>query len=516
MFTSLRARLLASYILVIVLSLTVIGITLIFVLRSQPVLTEATSLRLYNLLQQIDTVQEQQDTTIPENGPTLAQRRGLNNLDKSLQIRILLANSDGLVTFDSRRQYRYGSQLDIEAKAYTPPTAVQGDKEFATVRGILHNPDGTDWLFVSQAPDATNPQKQLFMIAIRAPRLLTPTETLEYYGPGLTAPLVEAGLAGLLVAAVLSLIIARSVARPLQDVAKAAAAVAEGRLDHRAPVRGPREVKTLAETFNQMAQQVGATQQAQRDFLANVTHDLRTPLTSIQGFSQAIMEGVTSDPGAAQRAAQIIHDEAGRLNRMVQELLDLARIEAGRLNMTRHSVRLTEILQAVGERVAPSAADKGLTLSTEVPALPPIAGDGDRLVQVYTNLIDNAIKHTPHGGKITLRAGTQDGGVLVQVCDTGEGIPTDDLPHIFDRFYQVDKSRQRAKRDGAGLGLTIAKGIVDAHGGRLWAESQEGVGTTFSTWFPALASDSTTIIARRRSGLFKTPAPKPDRVPSDR
>jgi signal transduction histidine kinase len=99
--------------------------------------------------------------------------------------------------------------------------------------------------------------------------------------------------------------------------------------------------------------------------------------------------------------------------------------------------------------------------------------------------------------------------VLVQVADTGEGIPAADLPHVFDRFYQVDKSRQRGKREGAGLGLTIVKGIVDAHGGRLWVESQEGVGTTFSTWLPALSSDSTTITARRRSGLFKTPAPRP-------
>ncbi len=517
MLTSLRARLLASYVLIIVVSLAVIGVALIFVLRSQPLLTETTSLRLYNILQQIDIVEQgQQGSVVPDNGPTVVQRRYLNNFDKILQVRILLSNADGIITFDSRRIYRYGSQLDIEAKPYTPPTYDDGEQQFPTIRGILHDPDNTDWLFVGQAPNSDNPQKQLFMIAIRAPRLLTPTETLEYYGPDLRGPLIEAGLIGVAVASILSVIIARSVARPLQEVAKAATAVAEGRLDHRVPVRGPREMRTLAEAFNRMAQQVGATQQAQRDFLANVTHDLRTPLTSIQGFSQAIMEGVTSNPSAARRAAQIIHDEAGRLNRMVQDLLDLARIEAGRLNMTRHSVRLDEILQALGERLTPRATEKGLTLTVDVPALPLIAGDGDRLVQVYTNLIDNAIKHTPEGGTITLRAGQQDNGVLVQVSDTGEGIPPTDVPHVFDRFYQVDKSRQREKGDGAGLGLTITKGIVDAHGGRLWVDSQEGVGTTFSTWFPALSPDSTTITARRRNGLFKTPKPTPDRVPTDR
>src|SRR6185369_13313190 len=129
------------------------------------------------------------------------------------------------------------------------------------------------------------------------------------------------------------------------------------------------EVRTVAEAFNQMTLQVQETQKAQRDFLANVTHDLRTPLTSIQGFSQAIIDGVASNPSAAQRAAHIIHDEAGRLNRMVQELLDLARIEAGRLNMTRHSIRLSELLNAIGERLAPRAAEKGLTFVVEVPSL---------------------------------------------------------------------------------------------------------------------------------------------------
>jgi two-component system sensor histidine kinase ResE len=256
----------------------------------------------------------------------------------------------------------------------------------------------------------------------------------------------------------------------------------------------------VAETFNQMTQQVEETQQAQRDFLANVTHDLRTPLTSIQGFSQAIIDGVASNPSAAQRAAQIIHDEAGRLNRMVQELLDLARIEVGRLSMTRNSIQISEIFRNVGERLQLKAHEKGLNLTMDIPELPSIAGDGDRLAQVFTNLVDNAIKHTPEGGKIMLVANLNGNGVITQIRDTGEGIPASDLPHIFDRFYQVDKSRQR--REGVGLGLTITKEIVDAHGGRIWAESQEGSGTNFSAWFPLPASDVTTIV-RRRSGLFK-------------
>ena len=508
MFTGLRTRLLVSYILVIVLTLLVIALALFFVLRTRSQLTDTTTLRLYNFLSQIDAAQAQQTFTLDSGGPNLLQQVALNRLDKRFNVRIMLLDSSGKVSYDTRGAYHNGQQADIDGSVYTLPLP-QEELQFSMMRGTLHNPDGTDWLFVAQTPSSISPPRQLlFLVAIRAPRSLALAEVVQLYGPDLLAPLFQAGVIGLLVAVVLSLVITRSVARPLQDVATAASAVAGGKSDQKAPVRGPREVRTVAEAFNHMTEQVQAGQVAQRDFLANVTHDLRTPLTSIQGFSQAIIDGVASDPGAAERAAQIIYDEAGRLNRMVQELLDLARIEAGRFSMRRHSIRLDELLNSVGERTSPRADEKGLSLNLEVPELPSIAGDGDRLVQVYTNLLDNAIKHTPEGGTVTLRAAVQDGGILTQIRDTGEGIPDADLPHIFDRFYQVDKSRQSQRRDGAGLGLTITKGIIEAHGGRLRVDSQEGVGTTFSTWLPVAISDASTII-RRRSGLFKTPAPRP-------
>ncbi|MCC7446399.1 MAG: HAMP domain-containing protein [Anaerolineae bacterium] len=504
--TSLRTRLLLSHVLILVLTIVVIGVALLFVLHSRPLLTESTSLRLVSILQQLDATEEQ-GAVIPNAGPTLVQRAALLRLDRRLGTRIIVANGEGIVSFDSRRIYGFGSRLNSEAQPYLPLEESQNNVQFPLVRGVLHNPDNSEWLFVAQAPHPNNPKAQLLYVAIRAPRLLTPLEMLQYYGSDLIAPLVQAALIGLSVAFVMSLIIARSVARPLQDVAAVAEALARGKLDQRAPVRGPGELRLLAETFNRMADEVEATQQAQRDFLANVTHDLRTPLTSIQGFSQAIIEGVAANPNAAQRAAQIIHEEAGRLNRMVQELLDLARIEAGRLNMTRYTVALDSILNAVGENLTPRAAAKGVTLTLELAPIPPIAGDSDRLMQVYTNLVDNAIQHTPPGGRITVRVHPQDSGVLTQVSDTGEGIPAADVPHVFDRFYQVDKSRQREKRDGVGLGLAITKGIVDAHGGRIWVESQEGAGTTFAAWFPALSNDSSTM--SRRRGVFKAAIPRP-------
>jgi len=226
--------------------------------------------------------------------------------------------------------------------------------------------------------------------------------------------------------------------------------------------------------------------------MANVSHDLRTPLTSIQGFSQAIAEGVASDPEAAQHAALVIHDEAGRLHRMVESLLDIARIEAGQLDMLRHTVQLGDVLRVVAESLSVKAREKGVGLAVDVPgALPRIAGDGDRLAQVFTNLIDNALRHTPSGGLVTLSAAPDTGGaIVVTVRDTGEGIPPGDLSRVFERFYQVDKSRQ-GRRTGTGLGLSIARQIVEAHGGTIDAASTVGQGTTFTVRLPSTPDSST-------------------------
>jgi signal transduction histidine kinase len=325
--------------------------------------------------------------------------------------------------------------------------------------------------------------------------------------------LVQAGLVGIVVALVFALVIARSVVRPLRNVADTARAIALGQRDRKAKVQGPREVRTLAEAFNGMMDQVEASTKAQREFLANVSHDLRTPLTSIQGYSQALIDGVANTPEGTKRAAQVINEEAARMYRMVEELLDLARIEAGKLSMTRYKVQIGDLAQAVSDRMAIMARSKGIALVTNIaPNLPIVAGDGDRLSQVFTNLIENALKHTAPGGTVTVAVANAAekaiDGVLITVHDTGEGIPAADLPRIFDRFYQVDKSRQR--HEGVGLGLQICFQIVQAHGGRIWVESEEGQWTRFSVWLPGFNFDSTTIIKRRTGTFAAAPTqPKP-------
>jgi two-component system sensor histidine kinase ResE len=228
-----------------------------------------------------------------------------------------------------------------------------------------------------------------------------------------------------------------------------------------------------------MSAEVRVTQQSQRDFMANVSHDLKTPLTSIQGYSQAIIDGTARDPA---RAAEVIYDEAGRLNRMVIELTDLARMQAGQLTMRMTSIDVSQIASAVAHKLTVVAERKGVMLQVESPPMPAIDGDGDKLVQVFNNLIDNAIKFTPGGGHIRVETRLNQGGVEAIVQDTGIGIGQAELPRIFERFYQVDKAR--GPKRGTGLGLAITYQIIQTHNGRIDVESREGQGTTFTVWLP--------------------------------
>ena len=318
-------------------------------------------------------------------------------------------------------------------------------------------------------------------------------QSLSEYLPELAPVLVQATCVGLFVALAMSALISRSIARPLQDVAQAVGAVAEGHDEVRAPIAGPSEVRAVAEAFNMMSDKVQSEQRAQQDFLANVTHDLKTPLTSIQGYSQAIVDGAAGDP---VRAAGIIYDEASRLNRLVVELTDLARLQSGRFSMHLQPINLSQLTDAVGQRLAIVAREKGVLFTVQTGPVPNVQGDGDRLAQVLTNLISNAIQYTPKGGAVQVTTGTQSNGVVVTVSDTGVGIPADELPRIFERFYQVDKAR--GPRRGSGLGLAIVAEIVHAHNGTIVASSNgEGQGAIFTVWLPMSAP--TVAAPRKRS-----------------
>ena len=307
------------------------------------------------------------------------------------------------------------------------------------------------------------------------------SEALADFGSGWFLPLAGAGTIGLIAAFLLAFLISRGIARPLQGLAHGAEAVARGKYDYTVKESGPREVRAVANAFNHMSGEVRASQQSQRDFLASVSHDLKTPLTSIQGYSQAIMDGTMNDVSSA---ASIIHDEAGRLNRLVVELTDLMRMQSGRLSMELVALDLSAMATGIGERLSMVACKKNIALHVDTADVPLIAGDGDRMAQVFTNLVSNAIKYTPSGGQVWLETRSTHDGVEILVRDTGQGIPREDLPRIFERFYQVDKVR--GPQRGSGLGLAITREIVMAHGGRITVHSDgRGKGSIFTVWLPS-------------------------------
>ncbi len=297
-------------------------------------------------------------------------------------------------------------------------------------------------------------------------------------------PVLEAGLIAFLLALILAYAISRWVADPLQQVVQAAQAYPSGEIKSLSP-RGPHEVQDLTRAFNSMVVRVESSQRSQREFVANVSHELKTPLTSIQGFSQAILDGTADTPESRIQAARIIHNEAGRMHRMVLDLLDLARLDSGTADLKMSNVDVRALLQNIVDKFSPQAQKAGIRLELEVsPGLPVLIGDGDRLAQVFTNLVDNALKFTPPGGKVSLSAVRTGDELALSISDTGQGIPPESLPRLFDRFYQVDVSRAGGESHGAGLGLAIVREIVAAHGGRISVRSELGLGTTFVIHLP--------------------------------
>jgi signal transduction histidine kinase len=298
--------------------------------------------------------------------------------------------------------------------------------------------------------------------------------------------------------AIAALVIFRPAQARLSAVEDAARRFGEGDLTARAPEIGGDEVAAVAAAFNRMAADLSARQaqlveadRARRQLLADVSHELMTPLTAIRGYAETLglpqFQPATKE---GQRAVKVIHEEGERIERLVQDLLDLARFEAGGLSLALENVDVDELFERVIERHAQAAQEKGVTVAIEPHADDiRIVGDPHRLEQVMQNLASNALRHTPPGGSVRLGAAHDGGRVRLTVTDTGVGIPGQHLPHVFDRFYKVDQSRAQPGRQGgsgagSGLGLSIVKAIVERHGGTVSARSGPGAGAVFEIVLP--------------------------------
>jgi two-component system sensor histidine kinase BaeS len=296
------------------------------------------------------------------------------------------------------------------------------------------------------------------------------------YDESVTRVVIAATVLAVLASVGLAVVLSRMLVRPLAEIGAAARRIADGDYAARVPREGPEEVKSLADSFNQMAAALERQEEMRRDFIANAAHELRTPLTNLQGYLEALRDGVIT----ADRATyESLYEEADRLVRLSRSLDALAEGDAGTSPVRVVELDLASAIRSAIDLAAPTAERAGLRIETDVPAGLPARADPDRLAQVLANLLTNAVHYTPAGGRITVRAERRPGDVLVSVSNTGEGIPTEDLDRVFERFYRVEKSRDRA-RGGAGIGLAIVKQLVESFGGHVGAESREGL-TRF--WF---------------------------------
>jgi signal transduction histidine kinase len=288
------------------------------------------------------------------------------------------------------------------------------------------------------------------------------------------------------VAATVSLAVARLFARgmtqPLRDMASAARRMETGDYSVRVQTRSRDEVGKLATAFNRMSEELANLEKSRRDLVANVSHELKTPITAIRAHLENLLDGVEQpDPATIE----VMLAQVERLGRLVDQLLDLSRLESGEIPLRIEQLPLHPLVDDLISEIDVALSGRGVRVDNDVPTdLPALSVDRERVHQVLFNLVDNAVRFTPEGGRVTVSARRRNGSVEVAVSDTGAGIPPEHLPRLFERFYRADPARARGD-GGTGIGLAIARSVVEAHGGQIRAESEPGRGSTFTFDLPA-------------------------------
>ena len=357
----------------------------------------------------------------------------------------LLADSDGRIIVDDQRR-REGQPLPGDERSVALPIELDGKAV-----GYLM---------------ANSPEQELLL------------DARNLFLAQLQRNLVYAGLIASLIAVIMGALISRAIVAPLAQLAQAARAFSARQWDTRTQPNGTQEIDDVAHAFNNMAESLQQAEVNRRNLTADIAHELRTPLSVIQGNLRAMLDDVY--PLERSEIANV-YDETRLLSRLVEDLRELALAEAGQIELKPQAIDVSRLLQATADQFAVAADARGITLDMqELRSLPAAFADGDRAGQVLRNLINNALRHTPEGGRVTLAAQLTQSFIKLIIQDTGEGIAPEDLPLVFDRFYRGDKSRARAS-GGTGLGLAIAKTLVEAMGGQIGVESRVSQGSRF--WF---------------------------------
>lgn len=434
----------------------------------------------------------------------------LFNEQKTNNVLVIYTDARGIVQADSENRY-VGTVWPIpENRSETRGVPLRPE-----YKGRLTAPDGQSLAVATyrverrrplggpnQQPPATTADTQTTAYIIVAMPWNALSDAWAVIVGRLKWIVIGALLASLLIAFVLS----RSLTSRLRTLTQGAHAMASGDYDRAMRLANVRssddEIGDLANAFQTMATNVSRAQQSQRDLVANVSHELKTPLTSIQGFSQAMLDGTVTDTAEYQDLAQIIQQESQRMRRLVEQMLELSRLESGTVRLDVAPLGVDELVENVGKRYARLGEAKGVAVHWAAPNNLTVNADAGRLEQVLVNLLDNALQYTDTGGEVTLFArAARPNRVEFVIQDTGRGIPPDDVPRLFERFYQVERSRTGQGKH-VGLGLAIVREIVEAHLGEITVQSAVGAGTTFTVSIPStVGAVARTDVYRQQEGF---------------
>jgi signal transduction histidine kinase len=459
---SLKVRLFATYTLVVVVTLTIAALGSGFLLRDY-----AGSLALKSLEDTARPISVQLVNLVRGEATLLEVVATLQEQADGNDVHILFLDDAGAVIYQVTPD-------SAAALVIIPGSLPQNSTR--VLRGEYTASDGRGMLYV------------VFPL-VRAPRGILQAEALALVIPspgvgaamaGLVRPFILSGSIALLGSLLLAWWLSRSVSGPVAGVIKASERIASGDYAYRIGSTSGGEIGKLAESFDRMASEVESARLKLRHFVADVSHELKSPLTAIQGFSQALADGTAADAATHDKAVRIIGEEARRMRRQVDDLLDLSRLQSGRLKMALEKIDLGDVLRHSSELFELSAADKSVSIKlTSAPALW-MMGDAGRLEQVFNNLLDNAVKNAPAFSEITLISRRNGDKLEISVTDEGPGIHPEHLKSVFERFYQVT-----GVRTGVGLGLAISREILLAHGGEISARSEPGAGACFTVSLPA-------------------------------
>jgi len=485
--TSLQARLIASHGLVLLLAMALVLVISAAYLRRIELNVEQQRLAqvAIPLTAEINSLLLK-DSTI--SGPISARVTALDAQAATMKIRILVLEVDGTVWYDS------APKNDLTDR----PLPVLAEP-IQTLLKKVNKRDGVQTRIITSSVDGISKPNTTLMLAAGQTGNLKAKRALLIVSPNRRFPLLALYLPRLLlvagfslfVGAIASFFLSRRIAEPVVSLTRAADAMSAGNLEQVVPGAGPDEIGRLVASFNVMSHRVASLSQSQRDLLANVAHELRTPLTSVQGYARALKDDVIVDPAERERALGTIGREAERMASLIGQLLDLARLESGQSQLAIGRVEASGLLNRVVEQFRPAAAEKGVHLSASAPPDTLIAGDENRLVQIFSNLVSNAIRHTPQTGTVSLVAAAVgdahlSGGssVRVWVQDNGEGMTSDRVEHLFQRFSRGETTNA-GDQTGFGLGLAIVKELVELQRGVIAVQSQLGEGSVFVIDLPA-------------------------------